>query len=198
MSRRAASLVLLIPTVLAACSRDTAADSLAVGAVHTLAPVVVAQPDSVAAVISREATRDGELTITEVRYAGTRSRTYIVRADGRVLHVEELAEAAGAARVWERPAFQSDGSVALVWVNPGGNACPSLYHLVTLRAGRAPAITPAFGTCIDPDTVWMEGDALRMRFSDYAPLSVQMWSDYRRDPPTTWAYRRGALREEAP
>jgi hypothetical protein len=180
---------ILIALLLGGCGGDApraervaTADSAQVGA-----------RDSVVTMV-RTATGNGELTVENVRFTESGVWTHTIRVDGRVLREEEFASAS-VDRVWERPAFAPDASVVLIQVEPGGNACMWRYHLALLRAGRPAAITDAFGTCADPDSVWVAGRALRMRFPAFITPSMNR-DGIDPGPPTTWMYREGRLREE--
>jgi hypothetical protein len=86
------------------------------------------------------------------------------------------------------------GTLVLLESQDGGNACEMLFHLLRLRNGQRPWVSPEFGTCAGPE-ITTTGDRVRLRFEPSAPHWAQREPGFRMPPGQVWEYRAGRLRK---
>ena len=95
----------------------------------------------------------------------------------------------------------SEGQVALVSFNSGGNACPAQFRLVRVVSGDKVDVSDEFGDCSDSPTVTLRQlpeEEIAVGFPGYYQLWQSREPGFRRPPPTNWVYKKGVLRELKP
>jgi hypothetical protein len=95
----------------------------------------------------------------------------------------------------------SDGQVAVVSFNSGGNACPAQFRVVRVVSAEKVDVSEEFGDCADSPTITLKQlpeEELTIGFPGYYQLWQTQEPGFRRPPPTTWVYRKGVLRELKP
>jgi hypothetical protein len=95
----------------------------------------------------------------------------------------------------------SQGEVALVSFNSGGNACPAQFRLVRVVSADKVEVSDEFGDCADSPTVTLKQlpeEEITVGFPGYYQLWQSREPGFRRPPPSAWVYRKGVLRELKP
>jgi hypothetical protein len=95
----------------------------------------------------------------------------------------------------------SQGEVALVSFNSGGNACPAQFRVVRVVSAERVEVSDEFGDCADSPTVTLKQlpeEELTFGFPGYYQLWQSREPGFRRPPPSTWVYKKGVLRELKP
>ncbi|MBV8858322.1 MAG: hypothetical protein JOZ02_15425 [Acidobacteria bacterium] len=95
----------------------------------------------------------------------------------------------------------SQGEVAIVSFNSGGQACPAQFRVVRVVSADKVEVSEEFGDCSDSPTVTLKQlpeEELTFGFPGYYQLWQSQEPGFRRPPPTTWVYRKGVLRELKP
>ena len=95
----------------------------------------------------------------------------------------------------------SQGEVAVVSFNSGGNACPAQFRVVRVISADKVEVSEEFGDCADSPTITLKQlpeAELTLGFPGYYQLWQSQEPGFRRPPPTTWVYRKGVLRELKP
>jgi hypothetical protein len=95
----------------------------------------------------------------------------------------------------------SQGEVAIVSFNSGGNACPAQFRVVRVVSADRVEVSEEFGDCADSPTITLKQlpeEELTIGFPGYYQLSQSREPGFRRPPPTTWVYKKGVLRELKP
>lgn len=95
----------------------------------------------------------------------------------------------------------SEGQVAIVSFNSGGNACPAQFRVVRVVSPERVDVSAEFGDCTDsPDFTLKQlpEEEIQIRFPGYYQLWQEREPGFRRPPPTTWVYKKGVLRELKP
>lgn len=95
----------------------------------------------------------------------------------------------------------SQGEVAVVSFNSGGNACPAQFRVVRVASAERVEVSEEFGDCADSPTITLRQlpeEELSFGFPGYYQLWQSREPGFRRPPPTTWVYRKGVLRELKP
>ena len=95
----------------------------------------------------------------------------------------------------------SQGQVAVVSFNSGGNGCPAQFRLVRVVSAERVDVSEEFGDCSDSPTVTLKQlpeEEIDIGFPGFYQLWQSQEPGFRRPPPTTWVYRKGVLRELKP
>jgi len=95
----------------------------------------------------------------------------------------------------------SQGEVAVVSLNSGGNACPAQFRVVRVVAADKVEVSDEFGDCADAPTITLKQlpeEELTFGFPGYYQLWQSREPGFRRPPPSTWVYKKGVLRELKP
>jgi len=95
----------------------------------------------------------------------------------------------------------SQGEVAIVSFNSGGNACPAQFRVVRVVSAERVEVSEEFGDCSDSPTITLKQlpeEELTIGFPGYYQLWQSREPGFRRPPPTTWVYKKGVLRELKP
>jgi hypothetical protein len=95
----------------------------------------------------------------------------------------------------------SQGEVAVVSFNSGGNACPAQFRVVRVVSADKVEVSDEFGDCSDSPTITLKQlpeEELTVGFPGYYQLWQSREPGFRRPPPSTWVYRKGVLRELKP
>ena len=95
----------------------------------------------------------------------------------------------------------SQGEVAIVSFNSGGNACPAQFRVVRVVSADRVEVSEEFGDCADSPTITLRQlpeEELTIGFPGYYQLWQSQEPGFRRPPPRTWVYRKGVLRELKP
>ena len=95
----------------------------------------------------------------------------------------------------------SQGEVAVVSFNSGGNACPAQFRVVRVVSADKVEVSEEFGDCADSPTITLQllpDEQLSLRFPGYYRLSQESEPGFRKPPPTTWVYQKGVLKELKP
>ena len=95
----------------------------------------------------------------------------------------------------------SQGEVAVVSFNSGGNACPAQFRVVRVVSADRVEVSEEFGDCADSPTITLRQlpeEELTIGFPGYYQLWQSREPGFRRPAPTTWVYKKGVLRELKP
>jgi len=95
----------------------------------------------------------------------------------------------------------SEGEVAIVSFNSGGNGCPAQFRVVRVVSAERVDVSEEFGDCSDSPDITLKQlpeAELQIRFPGFYQLWQEREPGFRRPPPTTWVYRKGVLRELKP
>jgi hypothetical protein len=95
----------------------------------------------------------------------------------------------------------SEGEVAVVSFNSGGNGCPAQFRLVRVVSADKVEVSDEFGDCADSPDITLKQlpeEEIQLRFPGYYQLWQSREPGFRRPPPTTWVYKKGVLRELKP
>ena len=95
----------------------------------------------------------------------------------------------------------SQGEVAVVSFNSGGNACPAQFRVVRVVSADKVDVSEEFGDCADSPTITLRQlpeEELTVGFPGYYQLWQSREPGFRRPPPSTWVYKKGVLRELKP
>jgi hypothetical protein len=95
----------------------------------------------------------------------------------------------------------SQGEVAIVSFNSGGQACPAQFRVVRVVSADKVEVSEEFGDCADSPTITLKQlpeEELTFGFPGYYQLWQSREPGFRRPPPSTWLYRKGVLRELKP
>ena len=95
----------------------------------------------------------------------------------------------------------SQGEVAVVSFNSGGNACPAQFRVVRVVSADKVEVSDEFGDFSDSPTITLKQlpeEELSVGFPGYYQLWQSREPGFRRPPPSTWVYRKGVLRELKP
>ena len=93
------------------------------------------------------------------------------------------------------------GEVVVMWASEGGSACPAQFRLIRVLGEGKVSVTEEFGDCGDSPTVTLQlipEEEITLRFQGYYRLSQESEPGFRKPPATTWAYKKGVLRELKP
>ena len=94
----------------------------------------------------------------------------------------------------------SMGEVAVVSIGSGGNACPAQFRVARVREGGAD-LTEEFGDCADSPTITLRQlpeEEITFGFPGYYQLWQSREPGFVRPRPTTYVYKKGALKELGP
>jgi hypothetical protein len=95
----------------------------------------------------------------------------------------------------------SQGEVAIVSFNSGGNACPAQFRVVRVVSADRVEVSEEFGDCADSPTITLRQlpeEELTIGFPGYYQLWQSQEPGFRKPPPATWVYKKGVLRELKP
>jgi hypothetical protein len=95
----------------------------------------------------------------------------------------------------------SQGEVAIVSFNSGGNGCPAQFRVVRVVSADKVEVSDEFGDCADSPDITLKQlpeEEIQIRFPGYYQLWQSQEPGFRRPPPTTWVYKKGVLRELKP
>jgi hypothetical protein len=95
----------------------------------------------------------------------------------------------------------SQGEVAIVSFNSGGNACPAQFRVVRVVSADKVEVSEEFGDCADSPDITLRQlpeEEIQLRFPGYYQLWQSREPGFRRPSPTTWVYQKGLLRELKP
>ncbi|HEX8558618.1 MAG TPA: hypothetical protein VF668_10965 [Pyrinomonadaceae bacterium] len=93
------------------------------------------------------------------------------------------------------------GEVVVMRVSDGGSGCPAQFRLVRVVDESRVTLTEEFGDCSDSPDITLRQlpeEELLFRFPGFYRLIDGEQPGFRKPPPTTWVYRKGALRELKP
>ncbi len=143
-------------------------------------------------------TRAGTLAI--VRAAPEAGLTLELRLDGKKVGVVDGTMSAGF-----RAHFRGvgDGELLVLAGSDGGTGCPAMFRIVRIIEEARVSMTEEFGDCSDSPNITLESlpdERLLLRFPGYYRLRPEEEKEpgFRKPPPTTWVYRKGALKELKP
>ncbi|MFL6332796.1 MAG: hypothetical protein ACJ754_05555 [Pyrinomonadaceae bacterium] len=95
----------------------------------------------------------------------------------------------------------SQGEVAIVSFNSGGQACPAQFRVVRVVSADKVEVSEEFGDCADSPDITLKQlpeEEIQIRFPGYYQLWQSQEPGFRRPPPTAWVYKKGLLRELKP
>ncbi len=92
----------------------------------------------------------------------------------------------------------SQGEVAVVSFNSGGNACPAQFRVVRVVSAERVDVSEEFGDCADSPTITLKQlpeEELTFGFPGYYQLWQTREPGFRKPAPTTYVYKKGVLSE---
>jgi hypothetical protein len=92
----------------------------------------------------------------------------------------------------------SQGEVAVVSFNSGGQACPAQFRVVRVVSADKVEVSEEFGDCADSPTITLKQlpeEEITFGFPGYYQLWQSREPGFVKPAPTTYVYRKGVLKE---